>query len=630
MKEGEPAIVPDDPPEERLTSGWRHRFFWILAAVALVALGLRLWVGFVLLHSHPAVATPLASTDMAQYLQYARQILAGEYDYSQGFYYQPFYYATFLPIVLLFSGGAMVGVVVAQALLGALTVGLVGMSAAQLFGKRAGLAAAIFLALSRMHVFYTPFALIEVLKGFLLALMIWLALLAYRRRSVWLWLGVGLVAGFGNATRGNLILLLPLLIILVVVALHAHRRRLVSALALLLVAFYLPQLPYAWMNYRALGRWVGPSSAAGAVLALGNTPEAPPGGREPFMGPGPMEYPESFDEWMRQEKLPGDRAVSVGGNMLRWFRREPLAWLELKGRMMLLFWNQMEVPNNVAIPPREQLSLPLVQGPLLLGFLPIGSLGLAGLLLACIYRRRHWGVLFLAASVLVYSASIVLFYVLARFRLPVVPLICLFAGYGCIFLYDAYRIYKRRGQSRRLLAGMAALVGCVMVVGWGYPFYRTTIERHALALARPSGVQVKLEHGWKIMDHGPLNFGGWQPLPIPREVSLRKSFAVPEGVSPDARATLRLRLLSSGGTLSIRLGEGEWQPYYLDRGLRSIDIDAGPLSQANPAVMQLRPQGIEDLQVLIDRQRDYARTLVNGQSVGGELVIELRLDDTGQ
>jgi hypothetical protein len=45
--------------------------------------------------------------------------------------------------------------------------------------------------------------------------------------------------------------------------------------------FLAVESPFIIYNSIQLGRLSGPSTAADAVLALGNTPEAPPGGRDP-------------------------------------------------------------------------------------------------------------------------------------------------------------------------------------------------------------------------------------------------------------------------------------------------------------------------------------------------------------
>ena len=73
-----------------------RRFLWELAAITVVALGLRLVV-CAELQDLPSVRTPWIGTDMATYRRLAMDLLAGKL--PDAFYYQPFYYAVFLPAV---------------------------------------------------------------------------------------------------------------------------------------------------------------------------------------------------------------------------------------------------------------------------------------------------------------------------------------------------------------------------------------------------------------------------------------------------------------------------------------------------------------------------------------------------
>ena len=149
-----------------------RRFLYALGAVVLVALLLRGVISAQLCSNYRRVKAPLPQSDAHTYQRLAGEILDGTYDFDQGFDYQPFYYTVFLPAIYTVSGRGPWGVIVAQALLGALAVGLTGLAFAQLFGRRAALLGAGLLALSRMHVFYTPFTLIAALQSFWMALLI--------------------------------------------------------------------------------------------------------------------------------------------------------------------------------------------------------------------------------------------------------------------------------------------------------------------------------------------------------------------------------------------------------------------------------------------------------------------------
>ncbi|OVE81457.1 hypothetical protein BVY04_03200, partial [bacterium M21] len=526
-------------------------------------------MGFELRKTYPPVEHPSSQTDNYTYQSYALQIANGEYDYDKGFYYQPFYYSVFLPLTYKAFGPGTHGVILVQSLLGAASVFLIGLAFAALFGRRTGIFAAVFLALCRFHIFYTPFTLIAVLQSFWISLIVLLVIWAYRRKNWWLWSIAALVLGLANVTRGNIILLAPLAIALLIWQQRRQHRKLVLNLVLCAICWYLPQLPFAIVNYRATGAWVGPSTAGANVLALGNTPESPPGGREPYDA-GAMAYPESCGAWVAADKADGDSRVSIHRSMLNWFRREPLAYVELKARMFILFWNRMEVPNNISILTRGQ-PIPgrLIHLPFLLDFWLLGSLGVAGLLFALIRSRRSPSVLLAVGCTLVYSLSIVLFYVLARFRVPILPLVCGFAAYTVMLLWRQRKELLR--PRRPLLIHGGILVASILFVVIGYDAYRFGWESTVMRVARPNGVQVELPGKRLIKDHGPFQFGGWVPEPGSSEID--KYFAGVPGLEKATRIELRLAVNTTRPARVILESMGVRKEYSPKPGLDWLAID---------------------------------------------------------
>ena len=617
----------------------KRRFLYVLGGIALAGLLLRLYIGWQLMQVDPLVESPAATTDMATYLESARAVLAGTYDYGEGFYYQPFYYAVFLPAVFKLFGIGASGVIIVQSLLGAACIWLAGLVAARLFGKRTGICAAVILALSRMHIFYTPYMLMAVVQSFWVLLLFYTSVAACRRRQWWYWAVVGVVAGFSVITRGNMILFVPLIGVL---ALWVHRRRkrlAVAAVAVLAAASYLPQLPFAIVNYQAHDDWVGASSAAASVLALGNTPESPPGGREPWMLAGPMEYPLSYSEWNRQAKLPeGEGGISLLENTWRWFSREPLAYMELKGRMFLLFWNRIEVPNNVSIiSGRPSLVHRWLQSPLFFGFAAFGSLALAGMVLALMNRPRRMLLWYGVGFVALYSASIVLFYVLARFRLPLVPVLCVFAGYPVGLLWERWRRPQRQRVDRRPLAyRLGVTVLAFLIVCIGFDLYSIGWEPTVLRIARPNGVEVVLPDRVIVKDHGPFSFGGWALCPIRSDLTVEKTFAL--SAMPVDAATRRVRLAlgltsTSGGELPSIKVNSQTLTAVLDAqgiGWVTYPLRAGDYLMLDEGTLRVRllcsPATSPNVALVFDTKRKYGRTECSSEVPDGELVIELIAD----
>lgn len=494
----------------------RAHFPAILALVALAALLLRLTVGSEL-SGTAAVCHPLNVTDMATYrelaLNFRRGILPAVFDY------QPFYYTVLLPAAYCFSpSGGVWPVIVIQALLGAGAVYLSGLCAARLFGRAAGITAALLLALSRFHIFYTPYLLVEVTQSFWAALTLYLAMRSLQRPLRPLRIALLATAlSCAVLTRGNALLwAFPGMALLLW---RQHRaeswRRLLTAAAAGCLCFALPLLPYVIHNSRATGRLCGPSVAGGKVLALGNSPEAPAGG---------LEYPRTYHQWCEEE---ADGTRSVPANILRWAKKEPLLFADLTLRKLLLFWDRREIPNNVSFSPHADASR-VLHWPFLIPWALLGALALAFLLQPGGWRQ-HSQRLMLVWMLLACWGATAAFYILARFRIAALPVLAV-AGSGALSL--AYRQWRRRRQLPRRCLVFAVLAWAVAfhAVNGAYDIYHANTAPALNRAFRPAGFAAQWHGVTAIYDHAPLLDGGQAPVPIPAPGGLHfsKTLIVPE------------------------------------------------------------------------------------------------------
>ena len=140
---GSVSFFPGDTPEEKR---FRKRLFFI----SLVALIIRSIAVFEMACAGNGVNNmlePLATSDLATYMRLGREIANGKL--PEVFYYQPFYYAVFLPLLHWVSGKFyMLAVIFVQTLLSGATVYLAGMCCAKVFTRRAGVFTAICCAIS--------------------------------------------------------------------------------------------------------------------------------------------------------------------------------------------------------------------------------------------------------------------------------------------------------------------------------------------------------------------------------------------------------------------------------------------------------------------------------------------------
>ena len=641
-----------------------------VAAAALLAFAIRVQVCRELLHADPNVANPSPVTDMATYKTLAAMVV--EKKFEGAYYYQPFYYAVFLPAIELVFGDGPWPVMLVQCLLSAATVVLAALSARILRGNAAGIIAAFLAALSSTLALYVPYLLIATLQTFWMALILYLCLdIIKKRRSpsrppepLWNrcvdWARVGLILGFAILTRGNAWLLLPGVLLAALYA-ETHSRLydnaetasklLKSALpAAVLVAFVLiPQIPFAWRNTAVTGRLSMASTAANSVLCLGNTPEAPPGGRDPGTGPGPMEYPETLKLWTSD-------TTPVWKHILEWASERPASFLELQFRKLLLFWDYREIPNNVAIEAQGIASptlrtfglIPVFENPkthskrIPMNLVPFSLTTLLLALAATIFLTtrlllktfRHGPRRAFAANaptaLLLYFLAVAWvgvsgFYVLARFRAPAIPIFCVLAGCFVSILLAAFK----KKLAKTAVASLAMVPLSLFVVLQGYDTYRFDLEKRVMRVIRPDGVLARANNGKTILtrDNGPFSFGSWNFHPLTPGDKIIKTFVLPAGSAEKSSAEVALDIV--------------WlRPAYLTLKINGVKKTFHPKSnrpgkETRAFRVELPKDGTIEIEVLhapekaamfaLDTQRSYGRTTLNGEKIDAELVARLKL-----
>ncbi len=625
------------------------KFLLLLLIVLVLALVIRLLVSSDLYsfnYGHNAVQTPPKTTDMATYMELSQRIANGSY--SGELDYQPFYYVVALPIVNFIGGGNLWGVIWFQALLGAITCCLTGLCAAAICGRRGGYIAAGLTMCCGIIICYTPFHLIATLQAFWIVLLFYSALLAFKRGKLRYWSLVGLIAGCAILTRGNIWFFIPGLAVLaiysglkgtgrcsknskaiestkgkakqrtvkptIVTAIAARRSRLsvktLLPLLLLLLLMILPQIPFAWYNSVVKGYLSGPSTAAGKVLVLGNTKEAPPGGRNPGYA-GPMEYPPSYGLWVNNQAT-----ISVPRRIINWFMEQPMAYIELSFRKLLLFWDYREIPNNISYRQvREQSQWLRSLGFISSGFIMV--LAIAGLLLWLPRLRHNIQLLLLYYFILAYWCGTAAFYILARFRMPLLPLLAIAAALGIEWV-----IRHRKAGQRAWLAIVATFILAYFICYQAYDLYRNNLESPIIRLVRPAGVQVKMSpDSYMLLDNGPLSFGGWQMMPLTANLVLNKTFIeLPKGEITGMKLELPLVAERAGSVVIAINGKQEFVTF-TKAGMKNFTFTLSLVTAGTVKIQFVG--GTIPVSVVLDYQRDYARTTINGKPTPAELVCRL-------
>ncbi len=171
----------------------------------------------------------------------------------------------------------------------------------------------------------------------------------------------------------------------------------------------------------------------------------------------PHENPTRLESELRYARETGDQPpFSIDAMNSHWreatarsVREDFSGWLALKARKAYYLLNNWEQYNNLTYAYHERNIPLLLFNPIGWGVLLTGAT--AGTFLAFLRGERWtWGLLATAA---IYAAGVCLFIVSARFRLPLAPLLCIFAG-GIVY---ALPLIFKSGNTRRIVSFCAVI-----------------------------------------------------------------------------------------------------------------------------------------------------------------------------
>jgi tetratricopeptide (TPR) repeat protein len=352
-----------------------------------------------------------------------------------------------------------------QLVLGAFTCGLVYLLGRRAFGEPAGIAAGLLAALYSPGIFRDGQLLDTALATFLATAFLLALLAAVDRPTSGRWLGAGLLLGCLHLTRPNLLLFAPVLAVATIVWFRRTHgaSRVATMVGLLALGIVLPILPITGRNYLIRGYLMPVSDTGGINLYTGNNPDAD--GYSPI--PSGIAWERT---WYAAEEGSGSRIAREGdafwrSEAYRFWREQPGRALALLLKKVYLYWNAYEIPNNVSYDWGRARASVLRVAPLT--FAVLGPLSLLGIVLGGWRSRRAWALtLFVASNV----AAVVAFFVCGRYRMPVLPALCVFAAFA---LLELFRYAAKRTWARLALALAALVVFAVFVNSDAYGVRRS-------------------------------------------------------------------------------------------------------------------------------------------------------------
>lgn len=432
----------------------RRRDLVVAAAIFAFALVLRaLHFREVALHD-PFYGLP--TVDDFQYDAWAKRLVAGD-GLVDGVLYLGPGYPIFMALVYALFGPSLAAVKAVQVGIGAATCVLVWAVTREVFDRRAAIVSGLIASCYAMLVFYGGTLMTVNLKLPLVLAMVLALTRAMRRPSFAGFVLAGTFLGLAVLVQQTALPFLGLALPWIVFGMRgdAPRARRVVWAAAFAAATLACIAPFTLHNWRSGGDFVLLNSMGGPNFYMGVAPNADGTWQVPDLGMAVRA--DNPDEMQRQFEQVAERAA---GHALRtsevsayWMARgieivrdDPLRFLALTLRKLALHFNAYEVWNvrsfEVSRETSWVLRLPLVT---LGAMAPLGLLGIA-------LSGRRWRELAVLHGVsIVYLASSLVFFVLARYRLPGMVMLIPFAGMAIVRLYDAVR-----AREIALLAGALA------------------------------------------------------------------------------------------------------------------------------------------------------------------------------
>ena len=586
--------------------------------------------------------------DSAEYASMAEVFARGAIDDTFG--YRPPLYPIFLGMVNLITGSILMAPRILQILFGSYAVLICYRIARRLYGERAGVLAALLTAYSGLMIFFD----LELLPTSLFTLTLLLFLEQMVRLNdngnlmiAGLWLGIAsliwpVVLPFGAMAM-----------------LWIARTKRVSTLHTTTASGNALRFFAGWAFLPLLSLIIHLLAGQGAVVVSSN------GGVNFYIGNHrtadgtSVTLPEVGESWLWNQ-MEEEVEDSIGGEVgssavdrhywakgIREITSDPVGWLRLMGKKLLLFWSYRTITSDQDI--GFHLSLfPWLKILSFIGFPLMVIPALWGLLTGIRVREIRLIGLF----ILTFSILVIFFFVNARFRHPLTPILIILAVGGVSTLYGAI---KQNGWVRVLRSGSVitgVVVGVVLLFAGGasggmkhahYPYfaYGVALERvgrlveadslFALAISKDStapfisfkrgelAVRMELyrdaipqyERELKLQPHyakGWNNLGIVQ-LNVGRPLEAIRSFETAMDSDPKLITARRNLLRALDEIARERAGENDWitaQPLFQKAsGLDPTNPFYPTMSLKGRYILQDRIGIHSDLDSLLRRFPDY-------------------------
>lgn len=463
---------------KNIRSAPKSSCFWPILLIFLIALSLRV-LNVLQFHTHdPMFDRSLPGLDMYHFERWILNILDTNWLDRENtpFWQEPLYPYT-MALVMSIFGRDFLWPKLFQALLGSLSCMLIYFIGRRAFSRSVGIIASLLACFYGMFLLYEAILLRETMLTFLYLLSILTLLIAKEKGRLRWYLIAGVCLGLSINGRPNVIVFAPAALLWIWVygfedspdpttqsarkfwdglsrsrfTVSILRReapvdlgqssgsRKAACIAVLLAGVVLTILPVTMKNYLVGGRFVLLGTSGGYNFYMGNCRDAT----------GTLTVTDSMlkiapDLYYAKDK---DLAkINWFGLAMEQIAADPLRFVRLLLRKFYLYWGSYEIPNNANYYLDRQFSwvlrLPLIP------FWVVLPLAATGIVLSL----REWPrPALLLLFIFTYMCSILLVYVVDRYRVPMVPYLLIFAAYAIAWWFEKVTAKDFRGLAFSLI-----------------------------------------------------------------------------------------------------------------------------------------------------------------------------------
>lgn len=399
--------------------------FWVGAGIFALAIVVRL-IYLYETSKNPTFNLPII--DSQTYDDLARSLLAGE-EMGPKFFWQPFFYPFFLYKLYSFSAGSIICAKLFQMVLGAFTCVLTYRIGCKVSGQKTGLLAGIITACYGPLIFFEGELLATGWAAFFSAALVLALLKAREEKNLLYCLIAGSIAGFSVINRP---VFLPFLVAAFVWFVFRSykdsppQKKIIGKTLALAAGFCIVTSAIAVQSLAVIGRFTILPQSGGINLYIGNNPESEKMlAVRPSQWQGLTKIPRRFTSTNKSQ----DSEFFTAG-FRDYVLKHPGPFLKGLGYKALQFASSRELPRNIDIYVFRKYSR-LLSGLVWkfgrFGFpfgliLPLAVIGL----ISC--WRKTPGLL--VTFIFLYPLAVILVFVSARYRVPLIPVLAVPAAAG--------------------------------------------------------------------------------------------------------------------------------------------------------------------------------------------------------